>query len=119
MRSSRCLFCLGIFRLEHSPPRNTMPISGARRRAGRKEWLAHNGLLDGFPEITTLFTAGAQVTANATEHLRSMQRTEAPGDFLTYLDHADVLLGLVVGKGHSFIPQEGQHRSLKILQSVQ
>ena len=75
--------------------------------------------MDGFPEVAALFAAGAQVTANATEHLGSVERAEAPGDFLAHFDHADVLLALVVGKGHLFIPQEGQNGSLKILQPIQ
>jgi hypothetical protein len=69
--------------------------------------------LDGFPEIAPLLAASAQVTTNATEYLRSSERAEAPGDFLTHLDHADVLLALVVGKGHPFIPQEGQNGPIK------
>jgi len=96
-----------------------MPISGTRRRAGGNKGPAHDSQLDRFPEVAALFTAGAQVTTNATEHLRSEQRAEAPGDFLAHLDHADVLLAPVVGKGHAFIPQEGQDGPIKILQSIQ
>src|SRR5436309_9966873 len=121
MRCSVCLFCLtlAMFGLEHSAPRNTMPISGTRRRAGGNKGPAHDSQLDRFPEVAVLFTAGAQVAADATEHLRSVQRAEASGDFLAHLDHADVLLPLVVGKGHPSIPQEGQNGPVKILQPLQ
>ena len=60
-----------------------------------------------------------RVTADATEHLRSAQRAKAAGDFLAHFDHADVLLGLVVGKGHASIPQEGQDVPVEILQPIQ
>src|SRR6266571_791512 len=121
MRCSLCWSCLGLatFRWEQSPARKTMPISGARGRAGGNERLAHDGHLDCFPEVAALFAASAQVTANATEDLRSSQRAKASGDFLTHLDHADVLLALVVGEGHAFIQQEGQNAPIKILQPIQ
>src|SRR5437016_4128160 len=121
MRCSLCLsrLALAMFGLEHSPPSNTMPISGTSRRAGRYEWPADERHLDCLPEVAALFTAGAQVTTNATEYLRSSQRAEAPGDFLAHLDHADALLALVIGKGHPFIPQERQNGPVKILQPIQ
>src|SRR5208283_1065406 len=78
-----------------------------------------DGALERLPKIAALFAAGAQITADATEHLRSPERAEAAGDFLAHFDHANVLLGLVVGEGHASIPQEGQDVPVKILQPIQ
>jgi hypothetical protein len=75
--------------------------------------------LDCFPEVSALFAAGAEVTANATEYPRSSQRAEAPGDFLAHFDHSDVLLALVVGKGHALVEQKSQDAQIKILQAIQ
>ena len=119
MRCSRCRLGLALFRLEHSPLRNTLPISRTRRRGGRKEWPADDGSLDGLPEVVALFAAGAQVAADAAELFRALQGAKAAGDFLPDFDHADVLLGLVVGEGHTDIPQEGQHGIRKIFQPIQ
>src|ERR1039458_5325747 len=94
-----------MFGWEHSPSRNTTPISGTSRRTGGNERPTHDGHLDRFPKIAALFTAGAQVATNATEHLRSAKRGEAPGDLLAHLDPADVLLALVVGVPACFVPR--------------
>jgi hypothetical protein len=59
--------------------------------------------LDCFPEVSALFAAGAQVTANATEYLGSSERAKTPGDFLAHFDHSDVLLALIVGKRHTLV----------------
>jgi hypothetical protein len=66
-----------------------------------------------------LFAAGAEVTANATEYLRSSQCAKAPGDFLAHFDHSDVLLALIVGKGHALVEQESQDAEIKVLQAIQ
>src|ERR1017187_6704754 len=89
-----------------------------QREGLRDEGPAGNGHLDRLPNIPALFAAGAEVTADATEYLRSSQCAKAAGDFLSHFDHADVLLGLIVGEGHPSIPQESQDAPVKILQPI-
>src|SRR5208337_4090115 len=69
--------------------------------------------------VPALFAASAEVTANATEYLRSSQCAKAAGDFLAHFDHADVLLGLIVGEGNASVPQKGQDVPVEILQPIQ
>src|SRR5665213_3240617 len=44
----------------------------------RDERLADHGHLDSIPEVAALFAAGAQVTANAAKHLRTLECAKAP-----------------------------------------
>ena len=67
----------------------------------------------------TLFATGGEIAANPGKDARSRQRAEAPRDLLFDLDHADVLLPLVVGEGHGGIHQERQHAQVVIFQTVQ
>ena len=51
------------------------------------------------PEVLALLAAGGEIAADAGEALGAVDGAEASGDLLFDLDHADVLLALVVGEG--------------------
>jgi hypothetical protein len=75
--------------------------------------------VEGVPDVNASFSARADVTADAAEDARALESSEATGDFLLHLDHADVLFGLVVGEGNPLIEEKGQHAKIKVLEAVQ
>ena len=85
----------------------------------RHERLTEDEASAGLPKISILFAAGGEVATNPGKHLSTGQSAEATRDFLLHLDHADVLLALVVGEGHVGVQEEGQHTQIVILQAVE
>ena len=61
----------------------------------------------GVPEVDALLAAGGEIAADAGEALGTVEGAEAARDFLFHLDHADVLLALVVGEGDIGVNKEG------------
>ena|GEM_PF-3773746 len=64
-----------------------------------EEGLTEDEASAGLPKVVALLAAGGEIAANAREDLCPDQGAEAAGDLLLHLDHADVLLALIVGKG--------------------
>ena len=73
----------------------------------------------GFVEVEALLAAGGEVSSDASEAFGPVEGTEATRDFLFHLDHADVLLGLVVGEGNIGVHKEGQHTEVVVFKSVE
>ena len=71
------------------------------------------------PEVEALLAASREIAANAGEALGAIESSKAAGDFLFHLDHADVLLALVVGEGDVGIEQEGEDAIVIVLQAVE
>jgi len=59
-----------------------------------------------------VLAGGREVAADRQEPLSAGGGAPAAGDFLLELDHADVLLGLVVAKRHPEVVSEAQHVGL-------
>ena len=72
-----------------------------------------------FSRSNALFSAGCQVTADATKYLGAVHRSEAARHLLLDLDHAKIILCLVVGKGHEWFDHEAEHGILKFSEPLQ
>ena len=72
----------------------------------------------GVPEVKALLAAGGEIAADACEALGTFESSEATGHLLFHLDHADVLLALVVGEGDIGIKQEGEDAKVVVLEAV-
>lgn len=66
-----------------------------------------------------MFARSGQVASDPSKAVCPSQGAEAPGYFLAYFDHTDVLLGLVIGEGNAQIMQEGEDPGLMLIQAVQ
>src|SRR2546423_6315953 len=67
----------------------------------------------------TLLLHGRDVTANATESVRSGRSAETPAHLLLHLHHAQITLGQIVVKRDSKVMQKRQRLSLVLRQAVQ
>lgn len=86
-----------------------------RRGNLRYEELALHRLLGRFQKGVPLLAAGGEITANPSKDPRPAQRAKAARDFLRHFHHGNVLLALVVGKGHERILQKSQITDIKKL----
>jgi len=73
----------------------------------------------GVPEVEALLAAGGEIASDAGEALGAFESSEATGNLLFHLDHADVLLALVVGEGHVGVEQEGEDAKVVVLEAVE
>lgn len=58
---------------------------------------------DGFKDIAALFKGGWEGGTKRGESLGAGCGTESTGYFLTQFYHAEIMLGLIVGKGHVLV----------------
>src|SRR5579884_1323701 len=66
-----------------------------------------------------LFAQRGQIASDARKTACPLQRAKATRDLLLDLDHTDISFCLRVVKRHSEVGQEGQHRFLSHVQSIQ
>ena len=66
-----------------------------------------------------VFAQGGNIGSNHDEGARPVEGSEAAGNFLLDLDHAQVLLGKVVGKGDAEVGEEGEDVVRMVLKAVE
>src|SRR3989442_935984 len=85
----------------------------------RGEWNPSKELAGDQTETMALFRHGGEVATDATKGKRASVAAKGPGDFLLNFDHAEILFGPIVGKGHSEIGHEQQDALGIALEAVQ
>lgn len=81
--------------------------------------MARQRLLQGREQGQVLLTQRRDVTANATEGIGSLVSPERPRHFLLDFEHAQIVLCLIVVKGHGEIMHETQRRLSTTLEPIQ
>jgi len=85
----------------------------------RVEWLAAKEGLQCSQERHPLLAHRGQVATDPGERFGTAVRSERASNLLLDLEHAQVLLGLVVVEGDGEVVQEGQHRVLAYPQAIE
>src|SRR5947209_2440704 len=75
---------------------------------GNRERMADKDSSQSLKHAMTLLTHGGEIAADATKRRQSGLTAKGARNLLLHLDHAQVALGLIVGKGNGQIVQKGQ-----------
>src|SRR5437660_7003692 len=85
-----------------------IPISNSSGPPGNRERMADKDSSQSLKHAMTLLTHGGEIAADATKRRQSGLTAKGARNLLLHLDHAQVALGLIVGKGNGQIVQKGQ-----------
>ena len=69
--------------------------------------------------LQAVFSSGGYIAADGEKALGALHGSEAAGDLLLHLDHADILFGKIVGEGDARVVQKRQHPGFVLLQAVE
>lgn len=67
----------------------------------------------------SIFAGSRDIAADGKEALGTPDCSKGTGDFLFYLDHADILFGAVIGKGDIEVVKESHYPRFMVFQAIQ
>src|ERR1035437_1313432 len=88
-------------------------------RSHRQEGAAVEGVAEVFEHWQAVLAQGRDITADADVTTSAFQSAKAAGNFHPNFHHAEVALGLVVGKGQCEVPQECQNAFIAAFEPIQ
>ena len=66
-----------------------------------------------------MLSTGGKIAAHPTEDACPLERSKAPRDLLLYLGHPNIVLALIIRKGHELVGHEPERFRFKIAQTFE